>query len=139
MKPFNLFLVLTGILSVLNSCSKHDDVILDSPEGNIRISIQVGKDGLAVYSVLYRNLPVIENSSLGIIREDGDFYSGMKLDSVSGVTTVQESYSLLYGKTKEARYEAKRRVFHFSNAAGGQMNVIFQVSDEGVAFFPNLG
>src|SRR5665647_438836 len=134
MKPFNLFLVLAGILSVLISCSKDDNMFLDSPEGNLRVSIHVGKDGLAVYSVLCREMPVIENSPLGIIREDGDFYSGMKLDSVSGVMPVQESYSLLYGKTKEARYEANRRVFHLSNASGEHMDVIFQVSDDGVAF-----
>jgi hypothetical protein len=141
MKPFKLLLALTGVLSVLNSCKKNDDVIVESPGGNIRVSFQVSKNGMAAYSVFYLDLPVIENSSLGIIREDGDFYSGMKLDSVSGVTTVKESYSLLYGKTKEARYEASRRVYHLSNAAGGKMDVIFQVSDDGVAFrysFPEV-
>src|SRR5665647_3158653 len=134
MKPFNLFLVLAGILSVLISCSKDDNMFLDSPEGNLRVSIHVGKDGLAVYSVLCREMPVIENSPLGIIREDGDYYDGLKLDSVSEILTIRDDYSLLHGKKKEAHYTANRRVFHLSNTPGGQMDVIFQVSDDGLAF-----
>ena len=64
--------------------------------------MQVSKDGMAAYSVLYMDLPVIENSSLGIIREDGDYYAGLKLDSVSEILTIRDDYSLLHGKKKEA-------------------------------------
>ena len=134
MKHFNLLLVLAGILSALISCTNQDDMTLDSPGGDIKVSIQIGKDGMAAYSVLYRNLPVIENSSLGVIRDDGDFYSVLKLDSVSEVTPIKDNYTLLYGKKKEARYTANRRVFHMSNSGGEQMDIIFQVSDDGAAF-----
>ena len=37
-------------------------------------------------------------------------------------------------RRKKPDYKANRRVFHLSNASGGQMDVIFQVSDDGVAF-----
>lgn len=134
MKTFKHFIAIACFIPVLISCNKSDDVTLESPGGNIRVSIQVSKDGMAAYSVLYMDLPVIENSSLGIIREDGDYYDGLKLDSVSKILTIRDDYSLLHGKKKEAHYTANRRIFHLSNASGGLMDVIFQVSDDGVAF-----
>ena len=56
------------------------------------------------------------------------------LTSASEILTIRDDYSLLYGKKREAHYTANRRVFHLSNASGGQMDVIFQASDDGVAF-----
>lgn len=134
MKTHKHLFALAGVLSVLVSCNSADKLTLESPGGNIIVSMHVSSDGKASYSVFLNEEPVIENSSLGIIREDGDFFTGMKLDSVSRVTAVQESYSLLYGKKKEAHYKANRRISHLSNASGGQMDVIFQVSDDGAAF-----
>jgi len=134
MKTFKHIIALAGILCVLISCKKHDEMTLDSPSGDIRVTMEVMDAGNASFTVFYRGTPAIENSSLGIIREDGDFYNGMKLDSISAVTNINDSYTLLYGKTKNAHYEANRRVCHLSNANGEKMDVIFQVSDDGVAF-----
>ncbi len=40
----------------------------------------------------------------------------------------------MHGKTKKASYLANRRTFSFAGSTGEKMDVIFQVSDEGVAF-----
>jgi len=134
MKIFKYFLAVAGILPLLISCKQEDRMTLESPGGAIRLSMHISSEGKAAYSVFLLEVPVIENSSLGIVREDGDFYSGLKIDSISEVTVIKDNYTLLYGKTKEADYTANRRVFHLSNASGGQMDVIFQLSDEGIAF-----
>jgi len=134
MKIYKYLFAAAVILTSVNSCNREDRMTLESPGGDIRVSIQLSNEGKAVYSVFLHEVPVIENSSLGILMEDGDFYSGLKLDSVSEVTLIKDKYTLLHGKTKEAGYTANRRVFHLSNGSDRQMNVIFQISDDGVAF-----
>jgi hypothetical protein len=141
MKTFKHFFVIAGIMSALLSCNKHDDMIIESPRGDIRVNLEVSDEGKPFFSVSYRDLPVIETSPLGIIMEDSDFSSGMKLDSVSEVTFIEDNYTLFYGKKREAHYTANMRFFHLSNSSGAQMDVIFHVSDEGVAFrysFPGV-
>ena len=134
MKTYKHFLAVAGILPLLISCNHEDRMNLESPGGNIRVSMIVSSEGKAAYSVFLNELPVIESSSLGIIRDDGDYSAGLVLDSASEIQTIRDDYSLLYGKKREVHYTANRRVFHLSNASGGQMDVIFQVSDDGVAF-----
>ena len=141
MRKFNLLLAFTGIFAVLAACTEKSDMTILSPAGDIKTGIKVSDEGKAFYYVLYQDLPVIEASPLGIIMEDGDFYSGLKLDSVSEVTLIKDNYTLLCGKKREAHYTANTRVFHLSNSSGEQMNIIFQVSDDGVAFsysFPGV-
>jgi alpha-glucosidase len=134
MKTYKHLLAVAVILPLLISCKHEDRMNLVSPGGNIKVSMIVSSEGKAAYSVFLNEVPVLENSSLGILRDDGDYFTGLVLDSASEILTIRDDYSLLYGKKKEARYTANRRVFHLSNASGGQMDVIFQVSDDGVAF-----
>jgi Glycosyl-hydrolase 97 N-terminal/Glycoside hydrolase 97/Glycosyl-hydrolase 97 C-terminal, oligomerisation len=134
MKIHNYLFAAAVILTFAVSCNREDRMTLESPGGDIRVSIRLSNEGKVAYSVFLDEVPVIEPSSLGILMEDGDYYAGLVLDSVSEVTLVKDNYTLLYGKTKEADYKANRRVFHLSSGSGGQMDVIFQVSDDGIAF-----
>jgi hypothetical protein len=83
---------------------------------------------------------VLETSTLGITREDADFSIGLSLVSASRVDQVSDSYEILTAKRRFNTYKASRQIFHLKNSSGEPMDIIFQVSNDGVAFryyFPN--
>jgi len=104
---------------------------ISSPGGNIVVTCDAGK---GTYAVSYRGATVLTDSKLGVIREDGDFSRNLEVLRVSSPVVVTDDYGLLAGKKKEIRYRATRRVIETKIASGGRMNIIFQVSDDGVGF-----
>ena len=52
----------------------------------------------------------------------------------SAVESVRDDYEILTAKRRVNRYRANRRVIHFRGATGAPMDVMFQVSNDGVAF-----
>jgi hypothetical protein len=134
MKRFRFWLLVTGIFMSLVSCSTSKNLTIESPDGKIKVSLLVRGDGTITYSAKYDDKNVLENSALGIERSDAVFLSGLTIDSVSGIIPVSDSYTLHYGKTKEVDYRANKRVFHIINLSGEKLDLIFQVSDDGIAF-----
>jgi hypothetical protein len=126
--------LIAGTFAMLISCAGQDKMKIDSPDGRINVTLQHGDHGTINYSVYYDKKPVLENSTLGIQRSDAGFSSGLKVLSVSKITPVNDSYTLLYGKKRDVTYKANRRIFSLRNSSGEKMDIIFQVSDDGVAF-----
>jgi hypothetical protein len=84
---------------------------------------------------------VLESSKLGIAREDGDFLSTLNLITASGITSVVDNYTMNNAKKSSIIYKANRRIFSLQNSNGKKMDIIFQVSNDGVAFryyFPGI-
>src|SRR5699024_6234843 len=73
-------------------------------------------------------------SDLGIVRRDMDFSKNLTLVEISTVIPGQERYTLPKGKRLDRLYKANRQVFHLVNDWGHQMDIIFEDSNEGVAF-----
>lgn len=141
MRVSKLLFACAFIFVVISACTDKSNLSVLSPGGDIRVTVNTGSDGFALYSVYYRDTAVIENGRLGLIRSDGDFSTGLILESVSDLKSVNESYTLSHGKTREAEYKAMRRTYNFRGNSGESMDIIFQVSDDGVAFcysFPGL-
>ncbi|MCF7802763.1 MAG: glycoside hydrolase family 97 protein [Candidatus Marinimicrobia bacterium] len=105
-----------------------------SPDQGIVVTFEVGGDQFAYYSVAYQGTTVLENSRLGVERMDADLFTALRVDTASAVTPVDDKYSMRTGKQSEIRYQANRRVFHLRNDAGNPLDIIFQVSNDGVAF-----
>lgn len=105
-----------------------------SPDG--RISVEVAIDGLhqAYYTVKYGGTTVIEPSRLGLVRDDQDFAGFLEIRSISGVEPVEDRYVLQHGKQTDIAYRANRIVYHLANRSGRPMDLVFQVSNDGVAF-----
>jgi hypothetical protein len=138
---FTYFISILGTAFLFSYCSKHSENLLFSPNKDVRVDFEITHDQKATYSVSFKEQSVIHKSSLGIIREDADFTNSLKLDSVSGVDTIYDDYILTHGKKTKYSYTGFRKIFHLSNANGGKMDIIFQVSDDGVGFryyFPEI-
>jgi len=107
---------------------------LTSPDKKITVLVGVSKYKNAWYTIKYEGNPIIGKSKLGIIRKDEKFSRNLSLDSVSNIQIIKDEYKMPYGKKRKCSYLANRRIYHFKNANGKKMDVIFQVSNDGVAF-----
>ncbi len=127
-------LVLTLFVSCTQPYRAVKDCATNSPDGKISVFFRVTYDKSACYRVEYDGKALLRESKLGLIREDGDFSKDLSLESISSVKTVKASYEMLHGKRRRCNYAAHKRIFHLKNASGEKIDVIFQVSNDGVAF-----
>ena len=104
-----------------------------SPDKKIKVAFAIA-NGSASFKVWYKNNLVLEESSLGIIRDDEDFYIGLRIINSSPATIVNDSYHSKNAKKSPVHYQASRKVFHLQNRHGKIMDIIFQVSNDGLGF-----
>ena len=105
-----------------------------SPNGRIVVAFHLNENGQPRYAVDLDSQPALAESQLGLVRDDTDFTWGLELTGASAVEPVHDHYEILTCKRRVNDYTANRREFHLQAAAGQKLDVIFQVSDDGVAF-----
>ncbi|MFV5697177.1 glycoside hydrolase family 97 catalytic domain-containing protein [Flavobacterium sp. ZT3R17] len=85
------------------------------------------------YKVFFKDKLVINTSDLGIIREDANFYTGLKIVNVSSPKPIKSAYSMLQGKRKQISYAANQYTVRLQNSTGETIEIIFQLSHDGIA------
>jgi alpha-glucosidase len=104
---------------------------ISSPDKSIVVNCNIGQ---AMYSITYKGESILQNSKLGLVREDEDFSKGLQLVKVSSPIIVKDNYTMLTAKKKNISYTATERIFETKTSSGKKMNIIFRVSNDGVAF-----
>ena len=107
---------------------------LTSPDKTIRVFVWADTAGHALYKVYRREQMVLAGSALGLVSDKGDFSSRLQLKSAGPLSILNDAYTSINAKKRHVAYTANRRIFTFLNKAGKIMEVIFQISDDGVAF-----
>lgn len=107
---------------------------LDSPDRRLAVEFSLTDAGAPVYMIRRDGQPVLRESRLGLVRDDADFSRDLHLLGQSPVEPVHDRYEILTAKRRVNTYDANRQVFHLQTAAGRPMDLIFQVSNDGVAF-----
>ncbi len=108
---------------------------LTSPDGKLAVTFDLNADGAPRYSVTHGGATVLRTSKLGLVRDDAGFTRGLKLVGISPTETVHDQYETLTAKRRLNTYTAQRRVYHLATSKGTQsLDIIFQVSNDGVAF-----
>jgi alpha-glucosidase len=125
-------LVSLSLLLIFPSCNKESQ--LKSPDGKIAVVCSLNENKEAVYSITSANEAVILPSKLGIIMNDADFSKDLKFVGVSKIMSISNSYQMIQGKRKDCQYIGNEQTFGFENSFGEKMEVIFRVSNDGVAF-----
>ncbi|HLG39296.1 MAG TPA: glycoside hydrolase family 97 catalytic domain-containing protein [Chitinophagaceae bacterium] len=115
----------------VHNCYAQPSYTISSPDKNILITCDVGK---AVYTITYKGQPVMKESKLGVIRDDDDFSQNLEVIRASIPLIVKDNYTILTAKKKNINYTATKRVIETKTASGKKMNIVFQVSNDGVAF-----
>jgi hypothetical protein len=124
-------LLLLSALFVGAACAETHS--LASPDGRLAVEFALNA-GAPVYSLRRDGAVVLRESHLGLIRDDADFSCGLVLIGVPPVEPVADDYEILTAKRRHNIYRANRQVFHLAAAGGQKLDIIFQVSDDGVAF-----
>jgi alpha-glucosidase len=136
-----LIIALIGLLWALPILAQKPE-ILTSPDRKIVVEFYLDATVSPRYRISFDGKLALQDSRLGLIREDADFSRNLKLLSSSPAEPVQDRYEILTAKRRLNLYRANRKVFHLQTAGGQKMNLVFQVSNDGVAFrylFPGQG
>jgi alpha-glucosidase len=126
-----LIVVSLSLGRVLTSYSQ--DYSVSSPDKKILVTINIGQNQ-STYKIAYNGTPIIQDSKLGLVREDEDFSGTLRFVKASSPQVIVDRYSTLNAKKKDITYTATQQVIETTTAKGNKMNIIFRVSNDGVAF-----
>ncbi|RNI31710.1 glycoside hydrolase family 97 protein [Rufibacter latericius] len=104
-----------------------------SPDNKITVSFWL-QNRQPFYRVQHGQTVALQDSKLGVVREDVDLSQNLTLLDFSKLEKVKDSYEILTSKRKKNTYLANRKTAHLQGANGEKMDIIFQVSNDGVAF-----
>jgi len=125
-------IIFLALILILVSCK--NDVKLSSPDGKITVTCNLNDKNEVVYSVARLNEEVILPSKLGVVMSNSDFTKELKLLAISTIKSISDSYQMIQGKQKDCQYTGNEQTFSFENPFGEKMEIIFRVSNDGVAF-----
>jgi hypothetical protein len=130
MKKILSSLLLT--ISLISFAENRGDYTFVNSDKTISVAFNLNAKKIPYYKVFYKNKLVINTSQLGIIREDANFHTNMKILKVSEALPIQSSYIMLQGKQKNIDYKANQYTVSLENNTGEAMEIIFQLSDDGI-------
>lgn len=108
-------------------------VKIASPDKSIVATIEMER-GEIRYTVKLQGKNVIEPSLLGIEMENENFSNNMRLVNTVGPVLINQNYQSLNVKKSNINYKANQLTISYKNSHGKQMDIIFRVSNDGVAF-----
>ncbi|MES2648490.1 MAG: glycoside hydrolase family 97 catalytic domain-containing protein [Bacteroidota bacterium] len=130
----NSVLIILSCLLCLKTMSQAKSYAVSSPDKSIIATFFMGEKRQAFFTVTKNKEKVLAPSSLGLITDFSDFASGLTLVSASPITMVTDSYKTMNAKKSNIVYKARKGIFHLKNKKGNLLDIIFQVSNDGVAF-----
>lgn len=132
-------LVCSIALVCASAASAQGTQALHSPDGTLHVKVAPGPAGSITYAVQRAGMPVILPSALGLQFAGLDLSCQLTLEPGSAITPVSERYTMATGKRRVIDYAANEQRFSVKNAQGHAMDVVFRVSNDGVAFRYVLG
>lgn len=112
--------------------SQAQELVVFSPDKQLKVMISV-QDGKPEYTVFYKEKSMLNASPLGLVTNEGDFSVGLKL-TASEKGVVDKKYTGAKIKKSQLHYEANTLTCTFEDATQRQLKVVFQVSNNNIAF-----
>lgn len=103
-----------------------------SPDGKLRVEVS-NIDGKACYQLLYDGRQLLQPSVLGLKTSVADLTDGLRMGAVKR-SEVKKSYDMTRTKAAHSDYSANALDVEWINRDSIRFHVIFQVSDNNVAF-----
>ena len=129
------YIILFTTSIFLLSCNiNRNETLFENPSKTIKVSFNLNSNKEAFYKVIYKDKIILDSSQLGIIREDAAFFNNLKIIKISELKQLEETYSMLQGKRETISYKANEYTVSLQNKTGNLMDIIFRLSDDGVAF-----
>jgi hypothetical protein len=123
--------ILICALMILFSGAAENKIV--SPDGKLALTIS-DNNGKPTYSIHYNGNLFLKNSPLGLNTNIGDFTQGMSLSENAFVEKISDKYELRTIKKSKIDYQANRGVYTFKQGDKTIYDIIFQVSNNDVAF-----
>lgn len=134
MTRFYLFLLAFLLqFGPLSSASEKTGGLFTSPDKKVSLHILPQK-GRFFFKVLYNGRVVVEKSPLGLESSQGNFSEELKQNGKMTNKMVGESYVLPMGKKSRVKVSSREVRIPLMNAESMRMDVIFRVSNDGVAY-----
>ena len=108
------------------------DVNIFSPDGKVEVKVS-DAGGRMYYSVALDGQEMLQPSALGLKTSIGDFTRNLSISN-SSQSSVTSSYQMRGTKAASADYSANRLSIDVKNKDGQKMSIVFQVSNNDVAF-----
>ena len=108
--------------------------VLTSPDHHVSVKLQATSDGGLTYSISRDGKPVLLASNLGLELQGADLANALTVTGVSKPRTVSEDYQMAVGKKSRISYRANEQTYSVHNAQQQAMDIVFRVSNDGVAF-----
>lgn len=109
-----------------------DDIKVAGPDGKLQVQLTIN-NGSPAYSVSYNGKPILENSPLGLYTNVGDFSKGMSFVSKKE-NKIEENYQLNRIKKSSVQYRANELICTFANSNKQEIDIVFRVSNNDIAF-----
>lgn len=126
-------ILICGVLAMMMASASALEKQVASPDGKLVVTIN-DNNGKPTYQVSLDGKVFLENSALGLNTNIGDFTQGMTMSEVSEVKAVNDSYQIDRIKKSHVDYHANQQVMTFTKYGKKVYDIIFQVSDNDVAF-----
>jgi alpha-glucosidase len=107
---------------------------LQSPDKSIALNLVLSAEGEIKYELKKSGISVIEPSLLGVDMKTHDFTHRMKLLAVSSPMQIKDNYQMKNAKKSVIQYLANQLIVSFANEEQKKMDIIFRISNDGVAF-----
>lgn len=106
---------------------------VSSPNSKVKFSFSLNIAGEPSYTVSYNNNAVLENSPLGLNRNDDVFSKNLRLISEND-KYIRQQYQLLTGKKTKQKTSFNQKEYVLRSAQNNEMRIQIRVYNEGVAF-----
>lgn len=126
-------ILICGVLAMMMASASALEKQVASPDGKLVVTVN-DNNGKPTYQVSLDGKVFLENSALGLNTNIGDFTQGMTMSEVSEVKAVNDSYQIDRIKKSHVDYHANQQVMTFTKDGKKVYDIIFQVSDNDVAF-----
>ncbi len=103
-----------------------------SPDKSIYMSV-FQQNHQTWFNVMLNREVLIDQSPLGIVTSDGVFDKDLKIKNVRSFFR-KEKYDLDNGKKSHVKYSYHQVIYSVQNPEGQEMDIIFRISDDGVAY-----
>jgi hypothetical protein len=108
------------------------DVIISSPAGNLQVTVS-DAGGRLYYDATLNGQQMLLPSALGLKTSIGDFTKELSIFN-SQLSIVSNTYTMRGTKASTSDYKATKAVIDIENKDHQRFSIIFQVSDNDVAF-----
>jgi len=108
--------------------------VLHSPDHHISVTLHATPAGTPAYAVSRDGKPVLLDSNLGLQLDGADLATAITLASAGKPKVITDRYQMAVGKKRDITYRANEQTFTVQNPQHQKMDIVFRVSNDGVAF-----